>query len=562
MLSKELLVPFQREDGCGRPFAIYAANITTSDANILPAASPDVRAEMMFASEVGTIKVSDRLSTSFEWYRAAARIREIKSGQATKGAAVPEYLHPLDSRVVALGGEAPPVFLLPGIVDDGVGPGVATKDPAGDACAGSWDEDTSTIFSYGEVSFCIPTRWLNRYISRDRASSTDDTLDFLWREFRSRRDSSDSTIAGLLHCWNIGTTHRFDVPWSAFWADGGPLNFYINALALIDAFPSYIRDESTDTTICEGLDSFCDSLIEGGRVRNKGGDGPCDLRIFVRSLDARFNAFRAQNCIDEMAGEPAATCGSGFNSACGPEYDLWLNLPPFPGSAYWHWTVLTPFGHSRDYTSTDCTLFMAGGGFGIRVHASLLAYQGFIADFLMWWARCAMDYANEKGSLPHLKAASELARFVLFRISTWSKTFIHELGHCYLGGGHCDPHRCCFDIAAERWHCKVIAKLGLPRANTIYPVFSSDTASGNEPRADSCGIDNDVATPICYTCRIDDYAVPESDSSFRAGTCGFTCPDSESSSFEIDPCLRIFGCDEEVLEIPDDELPGLGGGGL
>jgi len=323
------------------------------------------------------------------------------------------------------------------------------------------------------------------------------------------------------------------------------------------------RDEWTGTTRCDGLDSFCDTLIEGGRAwsRNEEALGPCDLRIFVRSLDSRFNDFSAQNCIDEMAGEPAATCGSGFNSACGPEYDLWLNLPPFSWSAYWYWTVLTPFGHSSDYASTDCTAFMQGGGFGIRLHASMLAYQGFIPDFLMWWARCAMDYANEEGSLPHLEAASELARFVLYRISIWSRDLIHELGHCYLGAGHCDPHLCCFDIAAERWHCKVIAKLGLPRANSVWPVYSSENASANDPRAYTCGRDDGVGTPICYTCRIDDYAVAESDWSFRARTCGFTCPDPQPLDIDIVLDPTPFGGDGDILEIPD-ELPGLGGGGI
>lgn len=77
-----------------------------------------------------------------------------------------------------------------------------------------------------------------------------------------------------------------------------------------------------------------------------------------------------------------------------------------------------------------------------------------------------MDYAlhvdNFADGLQYLETASRLARYALRIIAEFAKVVVHEAGHVYLGGGHCEfGHNCCFEIASSAWLCRVRGTLGL-----------------------------------------------------------------------------------------------------
>ena len=113
-------------------------------------------------------------------------------------------------------------------------------------------------------------------------------------------------------------------------------------------------------------------------------------------------------------------------------------------------------------------------GTAVFFAADEIAYDGFVADWIMYWARVAMDYCFDRESEAHLDQAEIMARMVLALLAEFGRTFIHEVGHGYQGaGGHCKTYACCFDVAAENSLCGVRATLGL--ADPPYYLCDGDS---------------------------------------------------------------------------------------
>jgi hypothetical protein len=120
-------------------------------------------------------------------------------------------------------------------------------------------------------------------------------------------------------------------------------------------------------------------------------------------------------------------------------------------------------------------------GFAVHYHGIDLAYTAFIVDWLLFVARVAIDFGDWLGNVDRYDGrsrfdyhglADDLGRYALCAVAERGKLFIHELGHAWLGGGHCE-HRCCFEIAALHWRCRVSGLLGLPHG-ALYSTWGDD----------------------------------------------------------------------------------------
>jgi hypothetical protein len=119
------------------------------------------------------------------------------------------------------------------------------------------------------------------------------------------------------------------------------------------------------------------------------------------------------------------------------------------------------------------------------MHPIRLAFDGVRCDYALFLARIAHDYWLESHDWDYLAYASRLARFALRVIASWGKLLIHEMGHTFLGLGHCEWD-CCFDVAANAWLCKVRGWLGLPE---------DDDKPWYVPRAEKQGTDCGASWP-------------------------------------------------------------------
>lgn len=90
-------------------------------------------------------------------------------------------------------------------------------------------------------------------------------------------------------------------------------------------------------------------------------------------------------------------------------------------------------------------------------------------------ARLALAYAMEE-DITYILPAIRLARFALRVIASWGATLIHEIGHTWLGGGHC-RWECCFEHAERGWLCNAVSLLGLPWGED-YPEWTTLPEAG------------------------------------------------------------------------------------
>lgn len=115
--------------------------------------------------------------------------------------------------------------------------------------------------------------------------------------------------------------------------------------------------------------------------------------------------------------------------------------------------------------------YASDGTFTITYHPQVLAWMGYVCDYILYLARMAHDYARDYTT--HTTSASErdalrdkameLGRYALRIIADRGRVQIHEFGHVWRGtGGHCSKGSCCFELAARRWLCAVTSQLGLP----------------------------------------------------------------------------------------------------
>ncbi len=119
----------------------------------------------------------------------------------------------------------------------------------------------------------------------------------------------------------------------------------------------------------------------------------------------------------------------------------------------------------------------------IRMQPAMLDFGGYLNDYLLFWARAALDYYLETGDLSYYTAADNLGRHVLAQILQWAGHIAHEMGHVYCGSDHCCRSGLFQEHARGRLMCGVRAKMGL------Y-VDSVDLS----PSDDACSISDNLAS--------------------------------------------------------------------
>jgi hypothetical protein len=114
---------------------------------------------------------------------------------------------------------------------------------------------------------------------------------------------------------------------------------------------------------------------------------------------------------------------------------------------------------------------------------------------------------------------------------------IHEIGHVFLGSGHC-RFGCCFEYSAGAWRCGVRGTLGLP-----HGTFQDDAAD------DARSVVGDVSV-VCgsnrnATCEVSAYGVQLSRANFCADTPDLTHSDCNYYS-------GIYAVQHRVCAVDDD----------
>lgn len=367
----------------------------------------------------------------------------------------------------------------------------------GDACCDLPDPNGSSasvrghafFYRYRDTEFCVPYDWWLRYSqsvaglgientdSTSMVSSINDTLSALWYPYDSSASPSFSDLASVIGCFNLpylanwddeGRMQDTDAQRYIFWRKGyaAPYRYILNVLKLIAQHTDDIVDEYTGVDWCEGFGDFCRQYLTGGRPEGRSNffDG-CKMRLVVGSADPEFDDQWVVTDCSGVAVERRRRC-TDFPQGCeGTPWHEWTMTWNTEKSI---WAVLGSGGGLRDNPSPgeSCDPGMTSWSKGqIWMHASDLAFRARSADHIMFFARMAYDFSRDpasgtRASIYYLKAM-QLARYVLRRMIGLGTTIIHEMGHDYLRSCHC-PWRCCYDIAAHRWECKMLGRLGLP----------------------------------------------------------------------------------------------------
>lgn len=468
----------------------------------LPPGTSTPAAHHLFPPPIGAIPIDGDLPEAFAWHQAAAR--------KASGAACPCQTIAAAHRAKVRGafslesvrawmlGRGPRPGLPAGVRQGASGPALpdgsalhaATSQVRSDVLTGLLDGDVAlapgfpaappgfgwVAFEYGEASFRVERDWLEDYVTNDRATDDETAMDVLWARFEARATLSHNDAMALLRCWNIGSSHRDGYTWNAFWPEGGPARYYSTAVRMAHAYHKYARDDGSGTAWCTGLKTFLRDALEGEEVRDLR-ERPCDVRIFVKTLDERFADDASQGCMSEKDEAPLTPCSTGWTSAanpepCGSDYDDWTPRWDLLDAG-----VLGPRWKARvgmeslDSPDDSCNSAAAGGDFNVKLLATRIAFRGFVADYLMYWARVALDYGLEKGSWTHLEQASLIARFVLGTALYQAHTLVHELAHVFNDtGGHCNAG-CCMYVAADALACAVRADLGIPQGPSYNQAF-------------------------------------------------------------------------------------------
>jgi hypothetical protein len=169
-----------------------------------------------------------------------------------------------------------------------------------------------------------------------------------------------------------------------------------------------------------------------------------------------------------------------------------------------------------------------GGDFGVTFQPNHLAYDAFVCDRILFLARLALDYALERlatgdldDAFDYAQVASRLGRYALIVVADRAAALVHEVGHVFLGGGHC-AHDCCFSAAAEAWTCRIRGHLGLPR-EVFGPRDSGDFNNPDgldEESCTSCGTDRRVKNFLYRYCDVgEEGGAPLGDVVFYASRC-------------------------------------------
>lgn len=472
----------------------------------------------------------------------------------------------------------------------GTGPGVGGGNPF-----------CRTKFTYRDQSFTVPCEFYTQHLLDEAAligtdedtafgtcSSVNQTLDLLWLTFRTEVRTAHTSFESLLGCFNLPRNPDPGGTFSnLFWSmeSGAALQVHLFTCQLLR---TYVADTEyrVEGDPCQGYPDFLRDLLDGREATTQSGKDTCSLTVHYRNSDPEF-ASEVNTCTKDVA------CTDGFNPDVDNVFEQlgdlfrgeeWDQACPGPNFDEWTPTWVPDLNCYSDGTRSDCDRpnslcdnLAIGGEFGVTFHPIQLAYDGLVADRIMSMARLCLDYGlsifsfgDALDAFEYLETAQRIARYALRIIADRAAVLAREVGHSYLGTGHC-THDCCFDTAAQSFLCRTRAHLGLPR-NTFEPRPTGDYDNPDALIVDECGncsTDDGRTSHLSYYCdtvlegQLKSVAAFYSfgclERNYDAATAREICadPPAEKSgkSDPIDTTHRVVD-----LEAPDRETPTGGAG--
>lgn len=349
-------------------------------------------------------------------------------------------------------------------------------------------------YEYGEVSFSVPADLVDRLILA-AASEPAAITEVLWADVEqlialggASPDDLDATIG----CLPMPTDGADFV----FWRDdkGAPYTALMYALQMLVVCNEHIEDRESQDRCGWGHEhgDFIKAILTGReatRSTEHGTSNVADESLPAGSFKFHFLVpdARFYGPSDSIAGQ---SCYWWWNSSTAPvpwnELGYYLN-PTAPAPPFDHGIVYDEW-EAKEYRSSRGLRFVvgehpvfgeatgrggapdancAGGGHAtgdfdrVIFHPSWLWFEGVLDDELMLWAGVALEYYYITRDRSYYDAAYKLGRHVLRHILRWCVHAIHEIGHVFCGGSHCDTNGCFMDHAGLRFECAVRARLGL-----------------------------------------------------------------------------------------------------
>ncbi len=413
-----------------------------------------------------------------------------------------------------------------------------------------------------DVSVTVPQRWYLDYLSvvdelraegsngaRGPVSSVSMATSLLWSNFISAASaagavgsSARSTWQDMLVCTNLprddyaatatahGTPPMF---WMSGW--GAPLEVFINVQRMIRTYAGFVQDTVSSSTRCEGFgDWIRDACMGAASVGFDEDSGTCRVGFSYRNADRATawspvtgTALYGHACSEATA---VGSCGSGFDIADGDPGNPWDEW-----TAVWNERTQTFLPDPPAISGGPATASTLAAWADVQVqilnfHPIVLAWEGFLCDYLMFLARLSLDYArsiSDTATASHvasiMDSARRFARFALRIIVQDAGLHIHEYGHVYADKGHCESaNDCCFEFAAHVFRCGVIQALGLPPDVSSGPYDGILTGNLISNASAICHVTKDPTADDASTetwCQLDDVGVPGGGGFF----CAFPC---------------------------------------
>jgi len=415
----------------------------------------------------------------------------------------------------------------------------------------------TTTFVYRATSFSVPSAWLVDYLDDldvlnglddvtegyGKVSGTAAALDALWPEFRAAAAATgiDSTMYyGMLGCYNLPRGDILDEEPARFFSSGWgpPYKTYLLTNLLIASTTGLVSQPCSDDPGCDDFSLFLSLVLRGVPVTNLEGLGPCVPTFHFRNADSATAVFVPDGG-DYIVPSCSLTelpwrCDAGFlpfsndgvDANFGRVWDYAFPLEMGPDD------YLVASGDSFRLGRPDTgqpTAYVTDRTMSVTQHPAVLAFDGYSIDFILYLARMALDYArdpevglSDAEADAFRQAASELGRYALRILADRGALLIHELGHAWMGGGHC-RHDCCFELAARRWTCAVCALYGLPIqwASTVAATWASAANGGGH----GCTIGTGpTATSAAWLCVLAAPGTVDGIGSFLCWSCDPTAP--------------------------------------
>lgn len=349
---------------------------------------------------------------------------------------------------------------------------------------------------YGSASFHVDARWYRQYAADpSRWSTPDKVLAAIWPDYLAALAASGvppTSFDRLIGCWDIApdtSPSRY-----TFWqgGDGAPRELFRHMLGLLVAYRAMIRDGQSETELCAGFGEWIFDALQGEEVARPNGTR-CRMMFNLRGDGATDG-----HIVDQGCGYPALDCSVDPRGATvavpwddyspvwvevdGAAYTYYYLLDTVSGSAAGTWDIIRP----------GTVAF--GGKHRLNLPAVRLAWDALRADAALSVARVAVDYVRSGGAdAGHLAAAYDAGRFVLGLALAYGHTLIHELGHTFLGGGHC-TWGCCFDLAGHRFACGVKGTLGLSTNGSPCPSLGFVQFADDIEGPEACSTDGSGAS--------------------------------------------------------------------